>query len=88
MNSSASPTIAVAICTYNRTEELAVPLEALLVSVARLAGRAIVGVVVDDPADGKAINAHRSVHGIHFYNSMVVIGKKSQKKYGQVRVGS
>jgi succinoglycan biosynthesis protein ExoM len=55
MGSCASPTIAVAICTYNRNEALAVLLEALLVSVAHVAGRAIVGVVVvDDSADGKA----------------------------------
>jgi succinoglycan biosynthesis protein ExoM len=49
------PTIAVVICTYNRNDTLAVLLEALLVSIARVAGRAQVGVVVvDDSAEGKA----------------------------------
>ena len=47
-SSSSLPTIAVAICTYNRNEALAVLLEALLISVARLAGKATVGVVVVD----------------------------------------
>jgi succinoglycan biosynthesis protein ExoM len=51
----ALPRIAVAICTYNRNDALTVLLEALLVSVARVAGRAHVGVVVvDDSAEGKA----------------------------------
>src|ERR1039458_2717997 len=55
MGISATPTIAVAICTYNRNVELRVLLDALLVSVAHLAGRAIVGVVVvDDTAEGNA----------------------------------
>lgn len=49
------PTIAVAICTYNRNEALATLLEALLVSVARLGERGVVGVVVvDDSSDGNA----------------------------------
>lgn len=47
--------IAVAICTYNRHEPLAVLLEALVANAARLAGRAAVGVaVVDDSSDGNA----------------------------------
>jgi len=55
MGSSASTTIAVAICTYNRNEELTILLEALLISVVQLKGRAAVGVVVvDDSVDGKA----------------------------------
>jgi glycosyltransferase involved in cell wall biosynthesis len=55
IGTSAKPTIMVAICTYNRNDELALLLDALLVSVARLAGTAIVGVViVDDSADSKA----------------------------------
>lgn len=49
------PTIAVAICTYNRNEPLAILLEALLACVAHLAGKAAVGVViVDDSKDGRA----------------------------------
>ena len=49
------PAIAVAICTYKRNEALTNLLEALLVSVERLAGRAEVGVViVDDTAEGNA----------------------------------
>jgi succinoglycan biosynthesis protein ExoM len=48
-------TVAVAICTYNRNEALSTLLEALLVSSARVANRATVGVViVDDSSDGKA----------------------------------
>lgn len=48
-------TVAVAICTYNRNEALAILLEALLVSAARVSGQAAVGVVVvDDSAEGKA----------------------------------
>ena len=51
----ACPTIAVVICTYKRNEALAVLFEALLVSVARVRGRAVVGVVVvDDTAEGQA----------------------------------
>jgi len=47
--------IAVAICTYNRNEELALLLKGLIASVAHLAGRAIVGVVVvDDSVNGNA----------------------------------
>jgi len=54
-DSNACPGVAVVICTYNRNEALAVLLEALLVSVARVADRAQVGVVVvDDSADGRA----------------------------------
>jgi succinoglycan biosynthesis protein ExoM len=54
-NAGACPTIAVVICTYNRNEALAVLLEALLISAARVKGRAAVGVaVVDDSSDGKA----------------------------------
>jgi succinoglycan biosynthesis protein ExoM len=50
-----SPSIAVAICTFNRNDELAVLLNALLTSVDCLKGRARVGVViVDDTAEGKA----------------------------------
>ena len=53
--SSAPPTIAVAICTYNRNEALTTLLEALLCSAAHLARRAAIGVViVDDSADGQA----------------------------------
>jgi glycosyltransferase involved in cell wall biosynthesis len=49
------PTIAVAICTYNRNEALAVLLDALLISAAHLGERGGVGVVVvDDSTDGKA----------------------------------
>jgi glycosyltransferase involved in cell wall biosynthesis len=49
------PTIAVAICTYNRNEALTILLEALITSVRHLAGRAAVGVViVDDSKDGRA----------------------------------
>jgi glycosyltransferase involved in cell wall biosynthesis len=52
---SALPTIAVAICTYNRNDALANLLEALLACVAHLAEKGAVGVVVvDDSADGKA----------------------------------
>jgi glycosyltransferase involved in cell wall biosynthesis len=47
--------IAVAVCTYNRNEALAILLEALIRSAARLGRRGVVGVVVvDDSADGKA----------------------------------
>src|SRR5258707_3644741 len=57
MGPHTSPTIAVAICTYNRNEELAILLNALLISVEHLEGRARVGVViVDDTADGKAVS--------------------------------
>ena len=53
--SGACQRIAVAICTYKRNEALAALLEALLVSVASVAGRAVVGVVVvDDTTDGQA----------------------------------
>jgi succinoglycan biosynthesis protein ExoM len=55
VGTSARPTIAVAICTYNRNEALATLLEALLTSVRHLAGRGAVGVViVDDSTDGRA----------------------------------
>jgi GT2 family glycosyltransferase len=54
-SSSLRPTIAVAICTYNRNEALTTLLTALLVSVERVARNAAIGVVVvDDTADGKA----------------------------------
>ena len=54
-NLAVCPTIAVVICTYNRNEALALLLEVLLVCAARVAGRAVVGVVVvDDTAEGKA----------------------------------
>jgi succinoglycan biosynthesis protein ExoM len=49
------PTIAVAICTYNRNEALTTLLEALLRSAAVLGQHGAVGVVVvDDSVDGKA----------------------------------
>src|SRR5581483_690965 len=52
---SMRPTIAVAVCSYNRNEELSNLLDALLASSAHLGNRAAVGVVVvDDSADGKA----------------------------------
>jgi len=52
---SVTPTIAVAVCTYNRNEALATLLEALLVNAVHLSERASVGVVVvDDSADGNA----------------------------------
>jgi succinoglycan biosynthesis protein ExoM len=55
MGSNPSPTIAVAICTYKRNEGLTILLNALLLSVSRLEGRARVGVViVDDTVEGKA----------------------------------
>jgi succinoglycan biosynthesis protein ExoM len=55
VGTSGRPTIAVAVCTYNRNEALATLLEALLTSVTHLAGRAAVGVViVDDSTDGRA----------------------------------
>jgi succinoglycan biosynthesis protein ExoM len=54
-NIVAYPTVAVVICTYKRNEALAVLLKALLVCAARVAGRAVVGVVVvDDTAEGQA----------------------------------
>jgi succinoglycan biosynthesis protein ExoM len=55
MTETCKPTIAVAICTYNRNEALANLLEALVRSAAYLGERGAVGVVVvDDSADGKA----------------------------------
>jgi len=52
---SARPTIAVAVCTYNRNELLEILLDALLDNAAHLGERAAVGVViVDDSADGNA----------------------------------
>jgi glycosyltransferase involved in cell wall biosynthesis len=49
------PRIAVAVCTYNRHDPLAVLLEALVANARRLLGRAAVGVVVvDDSKDGNA----------------------------------
>ena len=54
-NSAICPTIAVVICTYKRNEALKNLLDALVVSVAHVAGRARVGVVVvDDSTDGIA----------------------------------
>jgi succinoglycan biosynthesis protein ExoM len=48
-------TMAVAICTYNRNEPLAVLLRALLVNARRVKGNANIGVVVvDDSSDGRA----------------------------------
>jgi succinoglycan biosynthesis protein ExoM len=53
--STAVPTIAVAICTYERNGPLATLLHALLVNQERLKGKArLAVVVVDDSADGKA----------------------------------
>ncbi len=55
MTGAGRPTVAVAICTYNRPEPLATLLESLTANATRLAGRAAVGVVVvDDSADGNA----------------------------------
>lgn len=51
----ARPTVAVAVCTYNRHGPLAVLLEALAANARQLAGRCAVGVVVvDDSIDGNA----------------------------------
>ena len=55
MANPCKPTIAVAICTYNRNAALTTLLESLLRSSAFLGQRGAVGVVVvDDSADGKA----------------------------------
>jgi succinoglycan biosynthesis protein ExoM len=52
---AAGPRVAVAVCTFNRNQPLAILLEALIVNARRLAGRAVVGVVVvDDSTDGNA----------------------------------
>jgi succinoglycan biosynthesis protein ExoM len=49
------PTIAVAVCTFNRNEPLATLLDALLTNARTLGDAAAVGlVVVDDSSDGKA----------------------------------
>ena len=49
------PTIAVAVCTYNRNEALTTLLEALITCASHLGERGAVGVVVvDDSADAKA----------------------------------
>ena len=49
------PTIAVAVCTFNRNGPLATLLDALLANAATLGDAAAVGVVVvDDSSDGKA----------------------------------
>jgi len=54
-SSGTKPTIAVVICTYKRNEALKTLLETLGICVARLDGRAAVGVVVvDDTAEGQA----------------------------------
>src|SRR3954462_12841075 len=74
-NAPVRPTIAVAICTYNRNEELVVLLNALLASSAHLNNRAAVGVVViDDSAAGNARNVverfqDRFELGIKYYIS-------------------
>ena len=55
ITSPSLPTIAVVICTYNRNEALATLLNSLTISVVRIAGQAVVGVVVvDDSVDGMA----------------------------------
>jgi succinoglycan biosynthesis protein ExoM len=56
-SASMRPTIAVAVCSYNRNKELANLLDGLLASSAHLDNAAAVGVVViDDSADGNARN--------------------------------
>lgn len=55
MSDAGRPRIAVAVCTYNRHGPLAVLLDALVANARRLAGKALVGVVVvDDSSDGNA----------------------------------
>jgi succinoglycan biosynthesis protein ExoM len=55
MDDGPLPTIAIAICTYNRNEPLATLLQAIIVSAEFVAGKAKIGVViVDDSVDGKA----------------------------------
>lgn len=54
-NGAGRLTVAVAVCTYNRHEPLAVLLEALVANARHLGPRVSVGVVVvDDSADGNA----------------------------------
>ena len=61
-NSAICPTIAVVICTYKRNEALKNLLDALVVSVAHVAGRARVGVVVvDDSTDGNRGSGSRTI---------------------------
>jgi glycosyltransferase involved in cell wall biosynthesis len=64
MSASGRPTIAVAVCTYNRNEPLLTLLEALVTCAGRLGERAAVGVVVvDDSADGRARNVVERFRG-------------------------
>jgi hypothetical protein len=54
-SASSRTSIAVAVCTYKRNEDLAVLLRALLVCAERIEGRATLGVaIVDDTAAGEA----------------------------------